>query len=985
MKTSFILVTTFFSFSCSIVMMQAQDLTMPAYKHYGIREGLPQAQITTLFQDSRGYIWAGTNNGAARFNGNNFYSFTNENNFPFSYVNSFTEDGQGRVWVFCRHGIACINGDSIAPFPQTGHILGKMSPGNADTLWFIATRKEDDHRRIGYFINQTYHFTDFSDENQVNKDVFYLEYDHKHKRLLFSTHYTIYQYKNNRITELYRPVLEKDFKLHRFYIQDGKLIIGAYSDQKKEMLIYDADSGKLLFDISSGDPSKTFTVDHQGFSFFNAGEDYYVENGEIHHFNIPEHFIMTMLKDKDNTYWLGTERGLLRMFSDSFVNFNSTLLPEIWSVTEHPKGQYWFASFSFGLKTWKNGKLKTVLFNGKEIKGHYFHPVVGNNGAIYFPLGDGILKRSPNGIMKLLTYTWKNNVPICFYTYYDRQRNCLLGGFRGNVAVWDDQDNLIREIGRASGFNLSGFVHCIAQDSARNYWFGSPDIYHYDWDANKLKRYASTNDIQNCFDISTDYGGTTWFGTQKGLLYYNKQTDSLVQVNSPELQDWVLMVLPLDEERLLLSQPDGLYVLNLRKFQHNGEIDLSIYNEANGYLGGEPDQAGANKDSEGNIWITGSDMLSRLNPQNLPKADVLKIKPVFVRCNNIPVLYDQKEIKLPRNQNSATVVLDVVALNRPRAVEYSYRTSEENPWSVPQTENYITLTDLPHGKTTLYVYAMFQGLNRSTTANKQLLIIHVSKAFYNQSWFIPLMIFLLLMTVVLLMLIQSKTYLKLQKALIQAKVAEVETIQLQMNPHFIYNVLANIQSRIRNLQIEDAESALLKLSYLMRRFLHSFTETSSKDPGNMSNIRQNMTSLDEELSLLQEFIDFQQMLYPDTFVYLLSIDDKVNVSDVKIPPMLMQPFIENSISHGLIPKKSIGLLHIDIGKESETEKIIIRIMDDGIGMKKAQQMQLQSTLLYPPRGRKLTMQRIQLLKELGFHVDVHTETSSTGTTVTLVL
>lgn len=964
--------------------MRAQDLTMPAYKHYGIRDGLPQAQITSLFQDSRGYIWAGTNNGAARFNGNSFYTFTYKNNFPFSYINNFAEDRKGRVWVFCRHGVACINGDSITAFPQTEHILGRMSPGDADTLWFSATRKEDDHRRMGYFVNGTYQFADLSDENLVNKDIGYLEYDIEQKRLLFSIHDTIYQYKNHQLTELHRPVLETGYKLNRFFIHKGKLIIGAYSDTKKEMLIYNADTKELLFDISSGSSSRTFTLDYKDFSFFNAVEDYYVENGEIHHFNIPEHFIMTMLKDRDNTYWLGTERGLLRIFSGSFVNFNSKHLPEIWSVTEYPKGQYWFASFSFGLKTLKDGKLKPVLFNGKEIKGHYFHPVVDNNGAIYFPLGDGILKRSHNGVMKLLSYTWNNNVPVCFYAYYDRQRNCLLGGFRGNVAVWDDKDNLIREIGRASGFNLTGFVHCIAQDSAHNYWFGSPDIYHYDWDANMLKQYASSDDIQNCFDISTDYSGITWFGTQKGLLYYNKHVDSLVQVSSPELQDWVLMVLPLDEERLLLSQPEGLYVMNLRKFLHNGEIDLSLYNEANGYLGGEPDQAGAFKDSEGHIWITGSDMLSRINPQKLPNTDTLRINPVFVRCNNNPVLYDQKEIRLPLNQNSATIILDVVAFNRPRAVEYSYRTSVDNPWSVPQTENYITLTDLPHGKTTLYVHAMFQGLNSSTAENEQMLIIHIRKVFYNQSWFIPLMIFILLITIILLILIQSKTNLKLQKAFIQAKVAEVETIQLQMNPHFVYNVLANIQSRIRNLQIEEAENALLKLAYLMRRFLHSFTEKSVNDPGNLNNIQQNVTSLGEELSLLQDFIDFQQMLYPDTFVYLLSIDNNVNVFDIKIPPMLMQPFIENAISHGLIPKKSMGLLHIDIDKESESGKNIIRIMDDGIGIEKAQQLQLQSTLLYPPRGRKLTMQRIQLLNELGFHVEVDTESSSTGTTITIV-
>ena len=141
----------------------------------------------------------------------------------------------------------------------------------------------------------------------------------------------------------------------------------------------------------------------------------------------------------------------------------------------------------------------------------------------------------------------------------------------------------------------------------------------------------------------------------------------------------------------------------------------------------------------------------------------------------------------------------------------------------------------------------------------------------------------------------------------------------------------------------------------------------------------------QELDLLQEFIDFQQLLYPQEFIYLFSIDDNVDVEKIYLPPMLLQPFVENSISHGLIPKQGVGRLQIDISSFKKQNKTIIRIIDDGVGIEQSRQMRDQSKFKYPSRGRKLTMRRIHLLNELGFNIEIDTETSEKGTTVTIVL
>lgn len=978
---SFILVLFF----CFENIGFSQELILPNYKQYGLKDGLPQIQITTLFQDSRGYIWAGTNNGAARFNGERFFSFTIKNGFPFSYVNSFSEDKQGRIWVLCRHGIACISGDSVAAFPQNDYFLLQSDFVANDTIRFLAIRKKDDIHRVGYLVNGKYEFKDLPYLNQL-KDLIFFNFNEEGNTYIFCSKDKIYQVRDNVVKSYSHPCPYKDYLPVKILRRENIFISFYYSPDLTHFVCYkfNESSSELIAEYKSGKclvqpPGnlREYISFFQSFSHKNQTQ-YAIEKGEIFTLNAPNHNIRTILRDKNDGMWWGAEDGLLRIFSDAFTAYNPELLPQVWSVSEQPKGKFWFSSFSFGLKTLENNKLKNVLLNGKEITGHYFHPVSNRKNEVCFAIGSGILKHSPNGAMKLLTYSWQN-LDICFYTYYDKQRRLLLGGFRGNVAVWDENDKLVREIGRANGMSLTGFVHCIAQDSTRNYWFGSPDIYHYNWDTNTLKQYASSDEIVNCMDAATDHSGRTWFATQKGLYYYDKQSDSLKKLNTPELQNWVLMVLPVDSSKLLFSQPGGLYMLDLDEFNQSRKVLLSHYNEANGYLGGEPEQAGAFKDSKGHIWITGTSALSRLNPNLLPKTDSIQLNLVFTKFNNTPLLYDQNKIDLPLNEQSATIVFDAIAFNRPAPVEYSYRTHKNKNWSTSQTENYITLTDLPHGKTTLYVKASLQG-----TSAEFPVVIQVKKAFYNQSWFIPLVLSLLLIMLLMMIVIYGRTQIRLKKTIMREKYAEAETIQAQMNPHFVYNVLANVQSKIRNAKSVEAEESLLKLAHLTRRFLHSPLQNTETDESK-SDILKNTVTLAQELDLLQEFIDFEQLLYPNEFIYILSVASDVDISKVKIPPMLLQPFVENSINHGLIPKDGVGQLQIDISAEKTQNQTIIRIIDDGIGIEQSRQMQHQSKLRYPSRGRKLTMKRIRLLNELGFDIHIETDTSDEGTTVTITL
>ena len=137
----------------------------------------------------------------------------------------------------------------------------------------------------------------------------------------------------------------------------------------------------------------------------------------------------------------------------------------------------------------------------------------------------------------------------------------------------------------------------------------------------------------------------------------------------------------------------------------------------------------------------------------------------------------------------------------------------------------------------------------------------------------------------------------------------------QMNPHFIFNSVDNIQSLIYNKQEKEAINYLTKFSKLTRQILENSNES--------------YISLDEELTMIDNYLVIQQLLYNNKFDFNVKVDDNIDAEFILIPPMLTQPFIENAIKHGLNNISEKGM--IDISFSFNSEKLLFEITDNGVG------------------------------------------------------
>ncbi len=151
----------------------------------------------------------------------------------------------------------------------------------------------------------------------------------------------------------------------------------------------------------------------------------------------------------------------------------------------------------------------------------------------------------------------------------------------------------------------------------------------------------------------------------------------------------------------------------------------------------------------------------------------------------------------------------------------------------------------------------------------------------------------------------------------------------QMNPHFLFNALNTIQSFIYSNDKKNASSYLGKFSQLTRKIL----DNSSKQT----------ITLEEELALLHLYLDIEKSRFGDSFDAQITTDGNLNVEDLLLPPMLIQPYLENAIKHGLLHKTGNKKLAISIHGKNGGEAIEIIIDDNGIGREKSMQLGMQKT------------------------------------------
>jgi hypothetical protein len=240
---------------------------------------------------------------------------------------------------------------------------------------------------------------------------------------------------------------------------------------------------------------------------------------------------------------------------------------------------------------------------------------------------------------------------------------------------------------------------------------------------------------------------------------------------------------------------------------------------------------------------------------------------------------------------------------------------------------------VPPGK---YIFRVKAANITNGVSAEKLIGIIISPPWWQTWWAYSLFALCFFTGIFLILILQKKRVIEKERKLGKERELEMQALRAQMNPHFIFNCLNSINHFVLKNETEAASDYLTKFSRLIRTVLN--------------NSKRSMVSLEEELEMLQLYLEMEKLRFKNIFTYNIHLYKQVEPKQISIPPLLFQPFAENAVWHGLMHKKDPGRL--DIHLKIDKDLLICIIEDNGVGRSFA----LASESKYVKKGKSMGIQ-----------------------------
>lgn len=441
-----------------------------------------------------------------------------------------------------------------------------------------------------------------------------------------------------------------------------------------------------------------------------------------------------------------------------------------------------------------------------------------------------------------------------------------------------------------------------------------------------------------------------WLGTNSGLLLFDTKTLNYQQLTEKDS-------LPDNAVTDILEEPNGNYwlVTNQGISYYNKSLkEFRSYSSKDGITSKEIDWGYSFKLDDGRVVFGGTDGISVIGKtsSNIPKVQITKIS-VNEKPFKTPLhIGEATKIELEPNQNSFSIEMVGIEYGSPQRVKIKYQLQGyDNQWITSKNSATARYSNVREGTYQFLVQATDEDGKIGSEIKKLTIIVHAP--FYRTAPFLIILILGLLALAYLIYLarikqIREEAKKKEEIRRLRAE-AEINALRSQMNPHFIFNCLNTIDSYILLNKTDDASEFLNKFSKLIRKILE--------------NSREEFNTIQKEIDTIELYIKLEQERSYPKFSYEISIDEQLGSEEYYIPTMLLQPFIENAILHGLRHKKDAQCeLYFNIKKVSD--QIVIHIIDNGIGREASKKINSLKSIGRKSVGIYVTQERIEKLNEL---------------------
>lgn len=967
-------------FLLSALSLQAQQYN---FKNYSVREGVAQSQVYSLLQDSRGYLWMGTRGGGiTRFDGIAFKTYSQKDGLANNYVFCIREDTDHNLWVGTNNGVSRYNGITFKNY-RTG--------GDTNQLWVLDMAFDRQGRKwlatnYGVMLLENDSFTNITILLKDKISLINTIYTDDAGNVWYGNAMGLSRIYNTSGTwqqdKLYRRPEGLRSSVNAIEPGNKELLIGTYNDGlyafRHDSFLRIAANPELdkqsVFDIYTDRTGNIWMATlNKGVCQYSPSTGSFSWLGENE--GLSNNHVRSIIQDRSGNYWFGTSGGgACNYFGKQFTTYDksSGLAGNfIYSIYGDSKKRLLIGTSDKGLTILDSGRFKVRnASNGfmdvkikaicEDNKGHIY---LGTEANGVFLLGDSTFTVFPQLTKKYVRAMAK-----------DLEGNIWVATSGAGLYMISRSatDSSVKHWGMQDGL-LSNRISSLHADKRGIIWYGTENNGIGTIGKNGIesltlntKNGLPANSIR-CF--VEDGKGHLWIGTGgNGIVRYSiykKDLDMQVYDYAQGLTSSNIYLLSVDAQgNIFAGSETGLDHLI---FSADGKLDnIKHFSKGEGFTGIETCQNAVYNDGNGVIWFGTINGLSRYVPADKFRNENAPV----TRISGIRLFYEPisatryktavgdwnavQALVLPYSQNHLTFDFEGINLSNPDAVKYKWKLEGfDHDWSPASTQRTVTYSNLPYGDFTFQVMAC----NEDGIWNKVPSSFHftIMPPFWMRWWVITLAAVLVLGILFLsfrwrIQRIRRKAREEQQKITLEKEIIELEqkALRLQMNPHFIFNALNSIQSQIGTDNEQAARYYLAKFSRLMRQIL--------------DNSRNSVITLQEEINTLENYLLIEKFCNGDRFDYKFIIDPHIETDYITTPPMLLQPFIENAIKHGLrYMDGRRGLITVEI---HEKDGILeCSVTDNGIGRAKSEEMnKLGKETYHKSTALLVTRERLDLVK-----------------------
>lgn len=1005
--------------------INGQNIDTRNFTLYTSKEGLSHNYVNSVTQDSYGYIWIATYKGLNRFDGNIFQQFfadSSRNSLPQDFVQKLSWIDNDQLAVLTNDGLHIINTktlarrnllipqDSLKPHRYINRTMDATGDGKGNI--FIITGS-------GFFqFNNkdqlVFRFDYFSLPDPKKTATFGWSITKITDNILFLSTFTepyLYYIDQKDI----HAVDKKDDPFYREMARSQRLLTEITNNKKEiDVIVPDENSfswfnitNKRSYSIRSpfsvelnftgGVGSNALRLNDSVYAITSNQTGLYIINydREKDAFKInPQRYFenyrcTSLFIDKNGRLCIGTNKGLLRekRYTGKIdqINLTEGVDDNNSIISLSVCGNKIFVGTSgngiYVMSTDDLKKIKRLDFSreGNEYVNIIYSLLPIDKDTIYAGTAGFWINTKNFNHGKLPVKMIDSSYDGIDLLFKDSRNNIYLKKASSKLFYYRGADKMFRILDYNSDLNKIGVPTAIAEDPSGNIWFGANGLMRLNSLTKKFDIVTKSlpeigiNNLWLTSNIVFDKGGRMYFGgSQSGLIIYDplkKISSKITRIDG--LPDNAVVSVSLYKNKIWIATESGLacYNLDTKKISSFGISDGIPTDPISAYWL-------CYDSNQHKMYGAFRNILYRFDPDKLSKNDLppdFFIESIVVTGKQT-IYHPSDKIELSYKNNNIVLNLGTINFEDTYQQRFAYRFVKNGAeaWQETGLQNSIIFSNLSAGTHKLQVKVYTR--NKSWPEQIKEITIIIFPPFWKTAWFY--LVSGLSLISIAYNLHRRRIKQITQKANLDNLLAQTEmkALHSQMNPHFIFNCLNSIREMILNNENEQASLYLSKFARLIRITLNQSAKT--------------FVSLEDTIDYLQRYLEMEQ-IRKSNFVYTIDVDENLLSNEILLPPMLIQPFIENAIWHGASPGKE---MHVNIQFKRETHNLICIIEDDGIGIETSLKNK-EPQLNYQSVGISNIKQRIQVLNEkynLHSTLDIKDKSGlhlsgETGTIVTIHL